>query len=381
LNARNPRFPLVDSVRAIAALTIFAYHVTFHHGLLDEGVLSGWRGQLNIGVAIFFVVSGFLLYRPYASARYDGAPPPPLLPYAARRVLRIVPAYWVALPLVALMLGLSDVLLPHGLVYFGFLQVYDRETIVGGIGPAWTLCIEVTFYAALPLFAVLARRVGGPFLRSELGLLAAVAAASFAWKVLVLYAVPADTPGWLPAQVWLPTFADHFAVGMALAVVSVAGAGRPERIDRFPWLPWLLAAIGYVALSVSVFDLGIKGDGLWRHELRGPIGALVLAPAVFGDPGRGAVRWLLSRRWLLWLGTISYGFYLWHQPIIVRLARWGWVESPGKPVMAVVAFAATASIAALSWYVVERPALRLGRERFGRRGADEIDRPVPAGAA
>ena len=381
MNARNPRFPLVDSVRAIAALTIFAYHVTFHHGLLDEGVLSGWRGQLNIGVAIFFVVSGFLLYRPFAAARYDGAPPPPLLPYAVRRVLRIVPAYWVALPLVALMLGLSDVLPPHGLVYFGFLQVYDKETIVGGIGPAWTLCIEVTFYAVLPLFAVLARRVGGSFLRSELGLLAAVAAASFAWKVLVLYAVPADTPGWLPAQVSLPAFADHFAVGMALAVVSVAGAGRPERIDRFPWLPWTLAAVGYAVLASGLPHLGIKGDDLWRHELRGPIGALVLAPAVFGDPGRGAVRWLMSRRWLLWIGSISYGFYLWHQPIIVRLARWGWVESPGKPVLAVVAFVATASIAALSWYVVERPALRLGRERFGRRGADEVDRPVPAGAA
>jgi peptidoglycan/LPS O-acetylase OafA/YrhL len=381
LNARNPRFPLVDSVRAIAALTIFAYHISFQHGVLDEGVLSGWRGQLNIGVAIFFVVSGFLLYRPYAAARYDGAPPPPLLPYAVRRLLRIVPAYWLALPVVALMLGLSDVRPPHGLVYFGFLQVYDKETIVGGIGPAWTLCIEMTFYATLPLFALLARRVGGPFVRSELGLLAVVGAASLAWKATVIYAVPVDTPGWLPAQVSLPAFADHFAVGMALAVVSVAGVGRPERIDRCSWLPWLLALAACAALSVGLFDVGGKGDSLWRHELRGPIGALVLAPAVFGEPGRGAVRWLLSRRWLLWLGTISYGFYLWHEPIIVRLARWGWVESPGKPVLALVAFVATASIAALSWYVVERPALRLGRERFGSRGADEVDRPVPAGAA
>jgi peptidoglycan/LPS O-acetylase OafA/YrhL len=381
LNARNPRFPLVDSVRAIAALMVFAYHATFARGLFEPGVFAGWRGQLGIGVAIFFVVSGFLLYRPFAAARYDGEPPPSLVPYAVRRVLRIVPAYWVALPIVALMLQLSDVLPPHGFIYFGFLQVYDKESIVGGIGPAWTLCVEVTFYAALPLYALLARRIGGSFLRSELSLLAAVAAASIAWKVLVLYAVPTDTPGWLPAQVTLPAFADHFAVGMALAVISVSGAGRPERIDRFPWLPWLLALAGYAVISSGIPDLGVRGDSLWRHEWRAPIGALVLAPAIFGDPGRGAVRWLMSRRWLLWLGSISYGFYLWHQPIILRLSRWGWVESPGKPVLALVAFVATASIAALSWYVVERPALRLGRERFGRRGADEVDRPVPAGAA
>lgn len=381
MNARNPRFPLVDSVRAIAALMVFAYHATFAGGLFEEGVFSGWKGQLGIGVSIFFIVSGFLLYRPFASARYDGAPMPPLVPYAVRRALRIVPAYWLALPLVALMLGLSDVLSLHGLVYFGFLQIYDKETIIGGIGPAWTLCVEVTFYAALPLFALLARRVGGSFLRSELGLLAVLAASGIAWKALVLYVVPIDTPGWLPAQVSLPAFVDHFAIGMALAVISVAGVGRPERLDRFSWLPWVLALVAYGILSSGVPDLGVRGDSLWRHELRGAIAALVLAPAVFGDPGRGAVRWLLSRRWLLWLGTISYGFYLWHLPIIVRLSNWGWVESPGKPLLTVVAFAATASIAALSWYLVERPALRLGRERFGRRGADEVDRPVPAGSA
>ncbi len=377
MNARNPRFPLVDSVRAIAALSVFAYHVAFHLELFRSGRFAGWGMQLNIGVAIFFVVSGFLLYRPFAAARHAGAPPPSLLPYAVRRALRIVPAYWVALPVVALVLGLSDVFTPHGIVkYFGFLQIYDKDAIIGGIGPAWTLCIEVSFYVALPLYALLARRLGGPVARSELALLALIAAASLGWKLLFRYAVPTDTPGWLPAQVSLPAFADHFAIGMALAVISVAARGRTERLERYSWLAWVLAFLAFVALSGGVTGQVFQVQSLWRHELRGVIGALLLAPAVFG--AGGAVRRLLAQPWLLWLGAISYGFYLWHEPVIIALQRQGLDSSAGGVALGVVAFAITLALAAASWYLVERPVLRWGARRFGRRGSEEIEPRVVA---
>jgi peptidoglycan/LPS O-acetylase OafA/YrhL len=178
-----------------------------------------------------------------------------------------VPAYWVALTVVALVLGVSEVFTPRGvLTYYGFLQIYDKETIIGGIGPAWTLCIEVTFYAALPLWAWLVRRAGGPFLRSELGLLAGVVALSVGWKALVVYVVPADTPGWLPAQVSLPAFADHFAVGMALAVVSVAGV---ERLAVPSWLPWALAAAAFALLAGGVPGQGYESQSLGATSCAG----------------------------------------------------------------------------------------------------------------
>ena len=63
------RFPLFDSLRAIAALSVFGFHVAFHLELLTGDRWSSYLGQLNIGVAIFFVISGFLLYRPFAKAR------------------------------------------------------------------------------------------------------------------------------------------------------------------------------------------------------------------------------------------------------------------------------------------------------------------------
>jgi peptidoglycan/LPS O-acetylase OafA/YrhL len=379
LTARHPRFPLVDSVRALAALSVFAYHVGFHFDVAQQGALAPYSRQLNIGVAIFFVISGFVLYRPFAGARHRGDPPPELVPYAVRRALRIVPAYWVALPIAALMLGLSDVFTPRGIVtYFGFLQIYDTQTIVGGIGPAWTLCVEVSFYAALPLWALLLRRVRGDFLLTELGMLAALAAGSLAWKAAFLYLVPPDTPGWLPAQIWLPAFADHFAIGMALAVCSVAAPAWLRRLDSPTWLPWLAAAGGFVLLSAGT-EPGVSYDGgaLWQHELRGVIGALLLLPAVATLTGEGVARRVLGRPALLWLGLVSYGFYLWHWPIIRALED----EGAGVALLTLAALGLTVAAAAASWYVIERPAQRFGRTRFGRIGARAEEGGEPADVA
>ena len=77
---------------------VFAFHTL---GMVEPVWLHGWRRaawQLGpIGVAIFFVLSGFLLWRPYVAATFDGAPPPRLGSYVTRRVARIVPGYWCAL--------------------------------------------------------------------------------------------------------------------------------------------------------------------------------------------------------------------------------------------------------------------------------------------
>src|SRR4051794_10645880 len=105
MNVQSVRFPLFDSLRAIAALTIFLFHIAFVLHLLGGRTLSPWLAQLNVGVPIFFLISGFLLYRPFAQTRFSGDPSPAVGPYAIRRLFRIVPAYWVALTIVAVWLG------------------------------------------------------------------------------------------------------------------------------------------------------------------------------------------------------------------------------------------------------------------------------------
>ncbi|MFL5904724.1 MAG: acyltransferase family protein, partial [Solirubrobacteraceae bacterium] len=81
-------FPLFDSLRAIAALCIFGYHIAAS----QDAIGGTWLGNLNVGVPIFFVVSGFLLYRPFVARPDRGEARARLRPYAIRRVLRIVPA-------------------------------------------------------------------------------------------------------------------------------------------------------------------------------------------------------------------------------------------------------------------------------------------------
>ena len=143
----NPRFPLFDSLRAIAALSVVAFHVTAISQVSGTPQPGGWSGdllrQLAGGVTVFFLISGFLLYRPFVVARLGGRPLR-ARDFARRRILRIVPAYWVALTALAIYPGLTGVFTSHWWVYYGYLQVYSAGTIDKGLPPAWSLCTEVT---------------------------------------------------------------------------------------------------------------------------------------------------------------------------------------------------------------------------------------------
>jgi len=228
-------------MRAVAALSIVAYHVAFFSRATEHGAAGALLSRLSVGVTLFFVISGFLLYRPMVRARRAGEPPRPLGDYARRRVLRIVPAYWLALTVLAIYPGLHGVFTDRWWVYYGFLQVYSADTIIQGIGPAWSLCTEAAFYIALPFLAVALGRVSW---RRELWVLGALGLASFGFRA-VIYAT--DGPQYL-TQTILGTF-DGFALGMALAVISVAGRGPRVR-------PALMWALGLACLVVAAAIAG-----------------------------------------------------------------------------------------------------------------------------
>src|SRR5207248_2134572 len=141
-------FDLFDSLRAIAVLCVVGTHVLVSSGRVAVGSKVWEAGfRLNVGVTIFFVISGFLLYRPFVAARYAGRGLPAIPVYAGRRILRIVPAYWLALTVLALWPGLKGVLDGHSFwVYYGFLQIYGLGPHNGGNYIVWSLCIEMAFY-------------------------------------------------------------------------------------------------------------------------------------------------------------------------------------------------------------------------------------------
>lgn len=377
VSGKDGRLPLIDPLRAVAALSIFAYHALFVTGHLTP-TDYGW--YLNVGVPLFYGISGLVLFLPYARALGSGRSLPDARRYARHRMLRIVPAYWVALPIVAwLLLRGAQVFSAGGVItYFGFLQMYRLETFTGGIGQAWTLCVEIAFYIFLPIFAATLliavrkwRELAGPGV-VELAAIGTLAVVSVLWKVLVILHFGNDIRGLLVPLTVLPAALDQFAVGMAVAVIVVRrqGAGRKSP----PWLPTICllgSAIAFLAIGwiqgLGPFDAGEIGlptgwSSLAEHELKAVVAAGLIVAAITAIPGSGIVGRLLGSRLLRWLGTVSYGFYLWHLAMLTVLiggVAWvggksGVLDRVGQPIGVLVALIASIGAAALSWYLLER---------------------------
>lgn len=384
-------------MRAIAVMLVVFCHASQMSGAALH-TSWGWLGTYSyFGVLVFFAISGFLLYRPFVAAHAGGRRAPRLGAYARRRLLRILPAYWLALTVLSIWPGIEGAFGDRWWVYYGFAQVYSVHTLLNGLAVAWSLCVEMSFYVFLPFFAmfvaslVARRRNSLQWWQVE-----AIALFAFACVGVVGAALVHDhtTPYWL--QNTLAGTTDWFVVGMALAVLSVAaqnGAVIARRIsgivERFSWLVWL-AACAMFFTAARIFDVrdltsgrpGVYGvsTATWlaNHVGLGLAAGLLLAPAVLG--ARGPVRAILSWRPLAWLGLISYGIFLWHFPLGVWLGlQGGYPKLHGggldivhrvHPAATFVLFAATLAVsivvAAASYYIVELPFLRLKDPRGGR---------------
>lgn len=381
----NPRFPLLDAMRAIAALTIVMTHASGVTAFNADNWLGHFTARLNFGVCIFFLLSGFLLYRPFVAARREGRPAIPTLRFWRRRALRIIPAYWVALTLLSIFPGLIG-FHEHWWRFYTFTQIYWAQTTSQGIGPAWTLCIEMTFYLLLPFIALAMTRLR-PSVRTEIAVLVGV-------SVGVLFLRWAIQEWSSPFSSWrvlhntLLCYFDWFAWGMILAVVSVDTHGRESTsrslmlIVRRPWVPWAAAAVvfAYVSLGLNLYRGFLASYTQWsffgEHVGYALTAALLLLPAIFGDWAGGWPRRLLATSWMGWLGLVSYGIFLWHSPIMLYLndhGAQGWLPF-GFPALLVATLAITIPIAALSYYLVEKPVLRFKDPRSRRRASPPADR-------
>jgi peptidoglycan/LPS O-acetylase OafA/YrhL len=376
---RHRRFPLLDGMRAIAVLSVVVVHsAVAGHGL---GPSAGGRvlAHLNVGVTIFFLISGFLLYRPFIAHRAGGAAAPKVAEYAKRRLLRIYPAYWLVVTVLVIVPGLTGVVDGQWWTQYGLMQTLPLQGGSGCVGAAtecglahtWSLVVEMTFYAALPLYVLCASRLARgrsiqAWMRAELLLLAALAAISLA---LDIARVDPGARSWIGGSVL--GYMLWFTLGMGMAVVSVGLQGRESksRIHRLiaaqPLIPWLAAFALYALLSARLPAtpyVTSQVQVMTIHVCFGAIAALLLLPAVFGDRAGGVPRRLLANPIVGWLGLVSYGIFLWHYAAALELGVAG--AEADFAVVLLGTLAISIPCAAASYYLVERPILRLKYRRL-----------------
>ena len=212
----------LDGVRAIAALSVACFHVWLYRSERPRGERTELLDQVlfhaSTGLICFFVLSGYLLYGPFARAALTGSPGVAVGPYLRRRAARIVPAYWLC--------GAGCLVLYAAVGYHAitpsaselplfalFLQNYSLATM-GRLNPVmWTLGVEVAFYVLLPLVGWLALRLASRGVRAQVLLVVGVIAISPAWNVLAL------ALGWEGlAHRALPAWLGCFGLGMLVAI-------------------------------------------------------------------------------------------------------------------------------------------------------------------
>jgi len=388
-------FAALSGLRGLAALGVFCLHA---YGLAGMPQLAPGHPELSFllawpmrmgwsGVDVFFTLSAFLLALPFARAGLADARAPDLRDYAEHRALRILPAYAVQLlvlfALVALgaSSGLIDPPLTPGRLLVQPLFAYDlgwpgvATAQLPLIGSWWTLPVEIAFYLLLPWLARLLRP------RRWCWLLLAIPFA-WGWRALLLWKYPPSM-----TQVWtvehLPGRIDQFAIGMLAAYAFVRA---PRVLDavrgRVADGLFLLAAVAFLLLPALGYVTGVPvGESPSRHPLL--IGwhtyASLAAAAMLVAAARGAplVARIVGCLPLRMLGHVSYGFYLWHVPVLLWLRSEGGAVAAGGPFFFILDGLLFSLVAAMaSWWFVERPAMRFAQ----RRRAARMAAPFPASA-
>lgn len=316
--SRAERVSSLTGVRAVAALLVVLTHAAYTTGGYADGFAGLVYSRMEIGVPIFFVLSGFLLFRPWVQAAAEGEPAPSVRRYAWHRVRRIMPAYVVTVLAAYLVYHFRTAGPNPGHTWEGLFrnltltQIYTDDYLYSflhqGLTQMWSLAVEAAFYVALPLLAyvllvLLCRRRWRPAVL--LGGLAGLAAISPLWLWLV------HTADWLPdgARLWLPTYLMWFLGGMLLAVLQAMRV----RVYAMVCIP--LAVVCYLIASTPIAGAPTTspaglGEALAKTVFYTVIATLVVAPLALGD--RGVYSRMLASRPMVFLGEISYEIFLIH---------------------------------------------------------------------
>jgi peptidoglycan/LPS O-acetylase OafA/YrhL len=343
--------PAVEGMRACAAIGVVITHVAFQTGH-TSGITGRLFGRFDLAVAVFFALSGFLLWRGHAAAARGLRPKPPTGHYLRSRIARIMPGYLVAVVVILTLLPETKADLTVWLANLSLTQIYVPLTLTPGLTQMWSLSVEVSFYLALPLLALLAGRVPVP---ARIPVIAVAGLASLAWVH-----IPFDgTSGHNPWN-WPPAFFSWFAAGMLLAELTVSPFGWVHRLARMRVLMAVVAVAAFVvAASPLAGREGLVPAGVGQVTLKTAMGALLaaalLAPLVLDRPD--TPHRFLGSATMVTLGRWSYGIFIWHLAALAMIFPMigEFPFNGGMPVVLVLTVVFGFAIAAVSYALIESP--------------------------
>lgn len=387
-----------DGVRGVGALFVFTTHVCLladpvpNNNLLSYGWAAPVLGHIDLALSAFFVLSGYLIARPYARAYVAGTRRPRLRNYVRNRVLRVVPVFYLLTVLILLRFGLDGRIgdVPGAdrssawevISQFLFIQGQTQGPSSIPIGPAWSIGAEVGFYIIIPFAAfgayVAAARLRGPERRVAfaLAIIAVVTVVSIALRAYDKYLF-----AWLTSP---PAILYGFMPGVALGIAEPLFArhlrDRRKLATTIAWTAFALGLLCAIVYTISDYNprqtpihsvLGV------RALLAALASGLLFAGLVVLQIGSGRAPSLFANKPMLWLGARSYSFYLVHIWVLLELDN---ILGRGESiqtrvlVMGLVGFPLTVLSGSLSYRFVERPFL----ERKRRTTQHAPPEPAPA---
>lgn len=427
-NGQKKTIAVLDGVRAIACFSVIAYHINLttsgYHDwqaaplgmFLPSLMMTGFSG-----VMLFFVLSGFLLFMPYAKAILFGNQWPSMRQFYLRRALRILPGYYVSLGLIILWMQ-PQYLQPEHWKELGLFLTFTMDsshlTFQKLNGPFWTLAVEWQYYLLLPFLAMgfgwIVNKLGGKSLQRRWWTLMGCLAFMACWGVSSRYWGPyfsSYTPHHFPPIILKGAifflygisgkYLEDFAIGMIISSCYILSqqiaTEHPlnwfkEGIHRYSLWLWGMGILtlffmacwtgNYWYPHIMPFFDNLSSSYSQYHEFGLAFGYGLCIMALLFGPGnlRRPLEWLPVR----WLGNISYGLYMWHLPILISFfayiqsytntVRHLWVYSFYWVCVIIIII----PFSYVFYLLIEQPWIQLGNKIVGKKRRIVPEKPAPA---